>query len=108
MDGVPRDPEGSHTVHSSQGLTVDRVLIEAETNRKTTSGDTFYVAISRARVEAHVYTDDAQGLPRAIDREFQKSAALDLQRQIDRPSKAGGNWERDRTTKSGGDWEMER
>lgn len=96
------------TVHSSQGLTVDRVLIEAEANRKTTSGDTFYVAISRARLEAHVYTDDAQGLPRAIDREFQKSAALDLQRHMERPSKASVGWERERSNKPSGDWEMER
>ncbi|MEW5683800.1 MAG: MobF family relaxase [Pseudomonadota bacterium] len=96
------------TVHSSQGMTVDRVLIEAETDRKTTSRDTFYVAISRARHEAHVYTNDAYDLPRAIDRDFPKSAALDLQRQMERPAKASSGWEMERTSKPSGDWEMER
>jgi conjugative relaxase-like TrwC/TraI family protein len=94
------------TVHSSQGLTVDRVLIEAETDRKTTGRDTFYVAISRARLHAYVYTNDAHDLPRAIDRDVQKSAALDLQRQVERPSRADRDWERERVSKQGGDWEM--
>ncbi|TAJ72812.1 MAG: conjugative relaxase [Phenylobacterium sp.] len=94
------------TAHSSQGLTVDRVLIEAETNRKTTARDTFYVAISRARLHAYVYTNDAHDLPRAIDRDVQKSAALDLQRQVERPSRADRGWERARVPKRGGDWQM--
>lgn len=94
------------TVHSSQGLTFDRVLIEAETNRKTTGRDTFYVSISRARLHAYVYTNDAHDLPRAIDRDVQKSAALDLQRQVERPAKADRDWEKARVSKRGGDWEM--
>lgn len=69
------------TVHSSQGTTAERVLIEAATKTKTTSKDVFYVAISRAQREAHVYTDDAAKLPIAVDRERQKHAALDLERR---------------------------
>lgn len=66
------------TVHSSQGLTVDRVIIDAATRTRTTARNTFYVAISRARHHAHVYTNSLKDLPRAIQRENVKSAALDL------------------------------
>lgn len=34
------------TVHSSQGLTTDRVFIEATTTSRTTAKDVYYVAIS--------------------------------------------------------------
>jgi ATP-dependent exoDNAse (exonuclease V) alpha subunit len=70
------------TVHSSQGTTAERVLIDASTSSRTTAKDVYYVAISRARSEAVIYTDDRGGLPRAITRENPKHAALDLQRQI--------------------------
>ena len=68
------------TVHSSQGLTADRVLIDAHAQSRTTAKDVFYVAISRARFEARVYTDDRANLPVAIARENEKFAALDLVR----------------------------
>jgi conjugative relaxase-like TrwC/TraI family protein len=68
------------TVHSSQGLTAERVLIDADTRSKTTSKEAFYVAISRAQREARVYTDDRTRLPQAVERESQKHAALDLER----------------------------
>ena len=41
----------------------------------------FYVAISRARFEARVYTDDRAGLPVAIGRENGKFAAMDLKQK---------------------------
>jgi conjugative relaxase-like TrwC/TraI family protein len=66
------------TVHSSQGLTADRVLIDANSRSLTTAKDVYYVAISRARHEARIYTDDAKQLPAAIARENVKLAALDL------------------------------
>ena len=73
------------TVHSSQGLTTDRVMIEALTRSKTTARDVYYVAISRARHEATIYSDGDRGkLEKAIARENVKSAALDLDR---RPNK---------------------
>jgi ATP-dependent exoDNAse (exonuclease V) alpha subunit len=68
------------TIHSSQGTTADRVLIDAATKSRTTSKDVYYVAISRAQHEARIYTDDAAKLPRAIERDRPKHAALDLQR----------------------------
>jgi hypothetical protein len=69
------------TVHGAQGLTSDRVLIEAQTTSRTTARDVYYVAISRARHEARIYTDDLGRLPAAVARETRKDAALDLVRE---------------------------
>lgn len=69
------------TVHSAQGLTAERVLIEAQTDSRTTARDVYYVAISRARHEARIYTDDLSRLPAAVARENRKGAALDLARE---------------------------
>jgi conjugative relaxase-like TrwC/TraI family protein len=68
------------TVHSSQGVTAERVLIDAATRSRTTSQEVYYVAISRAQREACIYTDDLARLPAAISREHAKHAALDLER----------------------------
>lgn len=68
------------TVHSSQGLTNDRVLISLDTKSRTTSMNLYYVAISRARHEARVYTNSIKDLPDAIARRFDKSTALSIQR----------------------------
>lgn len=69
------------TVHSAQGLTNDRVLIDLDTRSRTTSMNLFYVAISRARYEVQIYTDKIASLPDAISRQFTKTTALDLQRE---------------------------
>jgi ATP-dependent exoDNAse (exonuclease V) alpha subunit len=69
------------TVHSAQGMTADRVLIEAETGSRTTAKDVYYVAISRARFGARIYTDDAGKLPASISRENLKLAAMDIERE---------------------------
>jgi hypothetical protein len=61
-------------------VTADRVLYDACTRSRTTIDDVYYVAISRARHEATIYTDSAAELPGAISRENIKRAALDLTR----------------------------
>lgn len=66
------------TVHSSQGLTAERTFIEAVTTSRTTAKDVYYVAISRARSEARIFTDDRTGLSGAISRQNPKIAAMDL------------------------------
>jgi hypothetical protein len=66
------------TVHSSQGLTADRVLIDAHAQSRTTAQDVFYVALSRARFEAKIYTNDKANLPNAVSRESMKFTALNL------------------------------
>ena len=69
------------TVHSAQGLTSERALIALDTRSRTTSMNLYYVAISRARHEARVYTNSLGELPDAIARRFDKSTALALQRE---------------------------
>ncbi|KHF47319.1 MobF family relaxase [Xanthomonas phaseoli] len=68
------------TVHSAQGLSNDRVLIALDTKSRTTSMNLYYVAISRARQEARVYTNNRGELPAAIARRFDKTTALGLER----------------------------
>ncbi len=67
------------TVHSAQGKTCDRVLVEADTRSMTSNESAYYVAISRARDEVTIYTDDREMLPEAMGRIQDKTAALDLQ-----------------------------
>lgn len=71
------------TVHSAQGQTTERVLIEADTRSATANESLYYVAISRARSEVTIYTDDKAMLPEAMGRTDVKEAALDV-RQKDR------------------------
>ncbi len=70
----------STTIHSSQGTTAERVLFDANTHSRTTAQDVFYVAVSRARSEVHVYTDSRKDLPDAVARETPKYAAYDVTR----------------------------
>jgi len=67
------------TSHSSQGATVDRVIVNIDTTRsvKLVNQRQFYVSISRARHDARIYTDDATALARAVGREQLKPTALE-------------------------------
>lgn len=68
------------TSHAAQGATVDRVLVHIDT------GDTritnlvnktlAYVALSRPRFEAHVFTDDKERLATALVRRKENAMAL--------------------------------
>lgn len=69
------------TVHSAQGLTSKNVFYEANSHSPTTSREVFYVAISRARERAAIYTNDASKLPAAVARPTQKHAAQELVRE---------------------------
>lgn len=66
------------TVHSAQGLTTDRVLIDADTKSLTSNRAVFYVAISRPRHELKIYTDNKGKLSEVMAREPKKYAALEL------------------------------
>lgn len=66
------------TVHSAQGATTDRVLIDADTKSLTSNRAVFYVAISRPRHELFIYTDDKSMLPEKAAREPKKYAAMEL------------------------------
>jgi ATP-dependent exoDNAse (exonuclease V) alpha subunit len=68
------------TSHSSQGQTADRVLLQVDTERL---GETLvnrrlaYVAVSRGRYDAQLYTNDKAHLAEALGRELSHRAALE-------------------------------
>ena len=66
------------TAHSSQGATVDRVMVDIDTKSRSTNDAAYYVEISRARHEAKIYTNDQAKLPAAVLRRDEKTAALDV------------------------------
>jgi conjugative relaxase-like TrwC/TraI family protein len=66
------------TIHSAQGLTKNRVLVDANTKSLTSNRAVFYVAISRPRNDITLFTDDAAKLGAAMSREPKKFAALEL------------------------------
>lgn len=72
------DHDYCSTVHSSQGLTVDRVLINIDTKSKTTGKEVYYVAVSRAKHEAVVVTDNIERLPSAIAKGAEKHSAYEM------------------------------
>jgi len=70
------------TSHSSQGQTADRVLIHVDneqTGEKLVNRRLAYVAISRARYDARVYTNDAVRLGEALSRDISKQTALNVE-----------------------------
>jgi ATP-dependent exoDNAse (exonuclease V) alpha subunit len=67
------------TSHSSQGQTADRVLVHVETERASeqlVNQRLAYVAVSRGRYDAHLYTDDVTRLAHTLDRDFSHRSAL--------------------------------
>jgi conjugative relaxase-like TrwC/TraI family protein len=73
------------TSHSSQGTTVDRVLINADTSesRVLLNDRMGYVAVSRAREDAIIYTNSIEELRGALDRRVDKEMAVEAVNQSD-------------------------
>lgn len=71
------------TSYSSQGKTMDRVLVNAETTETDllVNQRMAYVAVSRARLDARIYTDCAADLSAALARRTDKTMALDAIQQ---------------------------
>jgi len=69
------------TVHSAQGKTCERVLVDADVSSAMANESLYYVAISRARSEVRIYTDDWELLPAAMSRKAEKSLALEIGRK---------------------------
>ncbi len=68
------------TSHSSQGLTAERVLVNVDT---TTHPDLInsrfaYVSVSRASLDAHIYTNDAASLVPSLSHDANKTSALEI------------------------------
>uniref|UniRef100_E6PSH3 Putative ATP-dependent exoDNAse (Exonuclease V), alpha subunit-helicase superfamily I member n=1 Tax=mine drainage metagenome TaxID=410659 RepID=E6PSH3_9ZZZZ len=66
------------TSFSSQGQTVDKVLVHHNTTRGMHGDRETYVNITRARVDAVQYTQDAEKAARQAGVELQKSSAHDI------------------------------
>jgi ATP-dependent exoDNAse (exonuclease V) alpha subunit len=68
------------TSHSSQGLTAERVLVHADTSvHPDLLNSRFgYVAISRASLDAAIYTNDAADLGQKLSGDVSKSSAIEF------------------------------
>jgi len=68
------------TSHSAQGLTADRVLINADTtvHPELLTARFAYVSVSRARLDAEIYTNNAEGLGSRLSADPAKSSALEF------------------------------
>jgi len=68
------------TSHSSQGLTAERVLVNADANvhPDLINSRFAYVAISRASHETQLYVADFHSLRDAVNRDVAKTSAIDL------------------------------
>ena len=67
------------TSHRSQGTTADRVIVNVDTEQaheKLINSRLAYVAVSRARYDAQIFTNDAKGLGTELSREVSNSAAI--------------------------------
>jgi ATP-dependent exoDNAse (exonuclease V) alpha subunit len=71
------------TSYTSQGQTVDRVIVHVPAKNQENSDLVHqrfaYVALSRARTDAHVYTNDASTLANRLGREVSKTAAVEVE-----------------------------
>jgi conjugative relaxase-like TrwC/TraI family protein len=80
------------TSHSSQGATADRVLIHVDSesaHEKLINSRLAYVAVSRARYDAQIYTNDAGNLGKALSREVSHAAAVDDWKHEDNGAASG-------------------
>jgi conjugative relaxase-like TrwC/TraI family protein len=82
---VNKNPHLDHgyavTSHSGQGQTAGRVLIHIDTNQageKLVNQRLAYVAVSRGRYDAQIYTNDALDLREALSRDVSKTVALEV------------------------------
>lgn len=81
------------TSYSSQGKTMDRVLVNAETTETDllVNQRMAYVAISRARLDARIYTDSAADLGGALARRKDKAMALEALQKVHRSGASNNN-----------------
>ena len=67
------------TSHSSQGKTVDKVIIsQSSMSFRASSMEQFYVSVSRGRNVVSIYTDDKEGLKAAVTNTAERTAAIEL------------------------------
>lgn len=70
------------TSHSSQGKTVDKVIIsQSSISSGAASIEQFYVSVSRGKNEIAIYTDSKQDLKQAVTTTSQRTHATDILKQ---------------------------
>jgi ATP-dependent exoDNAse (exonuclease V) alpha subunit len=77
------------TSHSSQGQTADRVLIHVDTDHggeKLINRRLAYVAVSRGRYDAQIYTNDKAALAEGLGRDVSHRSALESTRAPEPPA----------------------
>lgn len=71
------------TSYSSQGQTADRVIVHAPVNEREhpdlVNQRFAYVALSRARLDVQIYTNDTSSLRESMNREVSKSVAVEIE-----------------------------
>jgi hypothetical protein len=72
------------TSHSSQGLTAERVLVNADTgvHPDLLNSRFGYVSISRASHEAMLFTDDVAKLSPQLAADVSKTSALEINQSV--------------------------
>ena len=73
------------TSHSAQGLTADRVLINADTSAhpELLNARFAYVSVSRARLDAEIYTDNTESLCPRLAAHVTKTSAIEVSQSAD-------------------------
>jgi conjugative relaxase-like TrwC/TraI family protein len=77
------------TSHSSQGQTADRVLVHVDTERageKLINRRLAYVAVSRGRYDAQVYTNDKSQLAEGLSRDVSHRPAIESSHATESPA----------------------
>src|SRR5437879_555130 len=72
------------TSHSSQGQTADRVLVHVDTEQageKLVNRRLAYVAVSRGRYDAQIYTNDKTSLAEGLGRDVSHRSAMEPSRE---------------------------
>ena len=79
------------TSHSSQGITAERVLVNIDTKTHPELINTrfAYVAVSRASLDAQLFTNDASALGQRLRHDVTKSSAVDFFRSFELGKEAG-------------------
>ena len=79
------------TSHASQGVTVDKVFIGVSSESFPATGErTAYVAITRGKEQAVIFTDDKQELLNAISRPDEPLSAIELNETSQQASRING------------------
>jgi ATP-dependent exoDNAse (exonuclease V) alpha subunit len=74
------------TSHSSQGLTVDRVLVNVDhaAHPDLINSRFAYVSLSRASLDARIFTDDVSAIASRLSHEVGKTSAIDFSQTVEK------------------------